>query len=100
MQIPTYTAAEYETPVQLVYRTGKISFIRPTGFDTYRELKSPRGVFIHKINNNWVLWSSIDVVRFRVGGPQYSTGEEMVLGPVASFLIPFLSPWPPNCLNF
>lgn len=71
MQIPTYTPAECETPVPLVvYRTGKIPYIRPTGFDTYRELKSLRGVFNHKIDNkHQVLWSSIDVVRFAVGGP-------------------------------
>lgn len=69
----------------LVYRTGTTPWTMPTGPKAYRQRKELRPVFHHKIDVVWeqlspkvcqlldserLLWTSIDVVRFKVGeGP-------------------------------
>ena len=98
---PPYAISKFEamfyysgispTPPRLVYRTGKTPWVMPNGPEAYRRLKQLRGVFGHKINDEWknlgpkvcdlldsqgVLFTSIDVVRFLNDG----AGE--VVGPV------------------
>lgn len=75
----SYYFGLYSSP-QLVYRTGTTPWKRPTGFEAYCQRKELRPVFGHKINGVWkdlgpkvcqlldskeVLWTSIDVVRFK-----------------------------------
>jgi hypothetical protein len=75
-----YYAGLPSEPV-LVCRTGNTSWKRPTGFGAYGVLREVRPVFDHQIATVWdnlgpkvpdyldsvgVLWTSIDVVRFRV----------------------------------
>ncbi|KAG6876994.1 hypothetical protein C0992_011143 [Termitomyces sp. T32_za158] len=81
-------------PPMLLYRTGKIPWTMPTGPEAYRELSEMRGVFGHRINDVWktlghegelldqqkVLWSSIDVVRF------CKSKNTSVLGPVVLWI--------------
>ena len=70
-----------------------MSWVRPTGFESYRKLKQARGVFGHKLNVVWddvgpkvrdllsaqsVAWTSIDVVRFITSGD----GDRKINGPV------------------
>jgi hypothetical protein len=79
-----YYSGLYSSPM-LVCRTGTTPWTMPIGPEAYRQLKELRPVFRHKINVVWeelgpkvcqlldnkgLLWTSIDVVRFKVGeGP-------------------------------
>ncbi|KAF8165138.1 hypothetical protein B0H34DRAFT_780108 [Crassisporium funariophilum] len=81
-----YYAGISLTPPKLVYRTGgeKTPWVMPKGQEAYRRLKQARGVFGHKLNALWnddnVVWTSIDVVRFVTDGDE--DGDEKIRGPV------------------
>lgn len=79
-----YYSGLYSSP-RLVYRTSTTPWEMPTGLEAYRRLKELRPVFHHKINDAWeklgpnvlqllgngeLLWTSIDIVRFKVVGAE------------------------------
>ena len=93
-EVTFYYSGISETPPKLVYRTGKDPWVEPTGPEAYRRLGQLRGVFGHKLNDNWkdlgpkvrdlldsqgVLFTSIDVVRFIRDG---EWPEPRVISPV------------------
>ncbi|KAG5635473.1 hypothetical protein H0H81_011114 [Sphagnurus paluster] len=89
-----YYSGLYSSP-RLVYRTGTTPWTMPAGPEAYRVLKELRPVFRHKINDVWdelgpkvchlldndgLLWTSIDIVRFKV------QKEDAPVGPVVLWI--------------
>ncbi|TFY83041.1 hypothetical protein EWM64_g973 [Hericium alpestre] len=84
------------SPPQLVFRTSKQPWVKPTGPEAYRHLKQLRPVYGHQLNDLWdtigpqvvdlldqqkILFSSVDVVRFSSG-----TNEDVVISPVVLWI--------------
>lgn len=88
VEATSYYAGISRSPPKLVYRTSKDPFIRPKGPEAYRRLKVLCPVYNHRLGDKWgsigpkirdlldkqqVVFSTIDVVRFRTLPDQQTT---------------------------